>query len=143
MGRLKGSMVRATERLPKDKLVDANTIIGDKKSYSRSLPRLMKHDADGWPIHDTFHEIVLRSSAQCFPMIKFDKALRYHYEGRQCLQYLQDSSQQIIDRIFNKGMVKSDIHDAPLIGATLSSASFVSPWASSTALSSNQLPGQY
>ena len=81
MGRLKGSMVRTTGRLPSDKLVDVNTIIGDKMILA----------GDGWPIHDTYHEIVLRSSTQCLPMVKFDRALLNHEEGRQCVQYLQDS----------------------------------------------------
>ncbi len=136
MGRLKGSMVRVTGPLRlapwSDKLVDANTIIGDKmKMVSQDAAC---HDRDGWPIHDTYHEIVLRSSAQCLPMAKFDRALQYHKEGRQCIQYLQDSLQQIIDRHYNEGMVSSDIHDAPFITtpvstvrATLLSASWVPP----------------
>ena len=122
VGRLKGSMVRATEPLlgRSDKLVGANTIIGDKMSLPRSLlSRTMKHDAypdrDGWLIRDSFHEIVLRSSAQCLPMVKFNRALQDHKKGRQCIQYLQDSLQRIMDRHFNKGMVSSDIHDAPII----------------------------
>ncbi len=152
MGRLKGSMVRATEPLlgRSDKLVGANTIIGDKVSLkAKDKRRTMNHDAyydrDGWPIWDTYHEIVLRSSAQCLPMIKFDRALQHHNQGRHCVQYLQDSLQQIIDRLFNKGMVKSDIHDVPLIiapvpavRATLSSASWVPPrskWSSCLVLS--------
>jgi hypothetical protein len=129
-------MVRTTGRLPSDKLVDVNTIIGDKMILA----------GDGWPIHDTYHEIVLRSSTQCLPMVKFDRALLNHEEGRQCVQYLQDSLQQILDTLFNEGMVSSDIHDAPFIStpvSTLSSASWVPPRVSSTALSSNQLPGQY
>jgi hypothetical protein len=131
VGRLKGSMVRATgplgSVLRSDKVVDADTIIGDKSAAAY-------HDRDGWPIHDTRHEIVLRSSTQCLPMVMFDKALQDHKEGRQCVQYLQDSLQQIIDRLFNEGMVSSDIHDAPIITtpvspfrATLSSVSWVPP----------------
>ncbi len=130
VGRLKGSMVRATGPLGlvlrSDEVVVADTIIGDKSAAY--------HDRDGWPIHDTLHEIVLRSSTQCLPMVKFDKALQDHKEGRQCVQHLQDSLQQIIDRLFNEGMVSSDIHDAPIITtpvcpfrATLSSASWVPP----------------
>ncbi len=118
MGRLKGKMVRATEPIigalgRSDQLVDVNTIIGEK--MIRSINPDAYHGRDGWPIHDTRHEIVLRSSAQCLPMVKFDKALQYHKEGRQCIQYLQDSLQRIMDRHFNKGMVSSDIHDAPII----------------------------
>jgi hypothetical protein len=126
-------MVRATEPLGRsDQLVDVNTIIGEK--MIRSINRDAYHDRDGWPIHDTYHEIVLRSSAQCLPMVKFDRALQHHKEGRQCIQYLQDSLQQIIDRHFNEGMVSSDIHDAPIITtpvptvrATLLSATWVPP----------------
>jgi hypothetical protein len=149
-------MVRTTEPLGRsDELVDANTIIGDKMPLSRCLSRTIHHDTyhgrDGWPVHDTYHEIVLRSSAQCLPMVKFDRALQDHKKGKQCVQYLRDSLQQIMDRLFNKGMVSGDIHDAPFIStpvstvrATLSSASsWVAPRASSTALFSNQLPGQY
>ncbi len=148
VGRLKGSMARATGPLGSDQLVDANTIIGDKTFVSRYLSRTISldahhHDRDAWPAHDTYHEIVLRSSAQCLPMVKFDRALQDHKEGRQCVQYLQDSLQQIMDRIFNKGMVRSDIRDAPFIitpvsavRAALSSAPWVPPRASSTALPS-------
>ena len=74
-------MVRTTGRLPSDKLVDVNTIIGDKMILA----------GNGWPIHDTYHEIVIRSSTQCLPTVKFDRALLNHEEGRQCVQCLQDS----------------------------------------------------
>jgi hypothetical protein len=154
VGRLKGTMVRATGRLQSEKVVDAHTIVGDKMPLSRCLSRKTNldtyHDRDEWPIEDTYHEIVLRSSAQCLPMVKFDRALQHHKEGRQCVQYLQYSLQQIIDRLFNNGMVSSDIRDAPLISApesavrttvraALSSAGAAR--ASSTALSIDQLPG--
>jgi hypothetical protein len=146
VGRLKGSMVRATGPLRSEEVVDANTIIGVKMSHSQCLSR-HHHDRDGWPIHDTHHEIVLRSSTQCLPMVKFDRPLQDHKEGRQCVQYLQDSLQQIMDRLFNNGMMSSDIRDAPLIRTlALKSrpiASWVPPQASSTAFSSNQPPGQY
>ncbi len=144
MGRLKGRMVRTKWCPRSEEAVHAHTIVGDKTC----------HDRDEWPIDDTRHEIVLRSSAQCLPMVKFDRALQDYKEGRQCVKYLEDSLQQIIDQLFNNGMVRSDIRDAPLIStpvlksrsmaswvpATLSSASWVPPWASSTALSIDQLP---
>jgi hypothetical protein len=161
VGRLKGSMVRAAGHLRSDQFVDAHTIIGDKTMFlsqcpSRKINIAAYHaDRDGWPVRDTYHEIVLRASAQCLPMVKFERALQDHKEGRQCVQYLQDSLQQIMDRLFNKGIKSSDIRDAPIMSSTpvpvsrvrgtittLSSATSVPPpWAYSTALSTNRLPG--
>ena len=76
----------------------------------------MQSDGDGWPVKDDFHEIVLRSSAQCLPMVKFDRELRNYKEGKECIRRLKYSLQQIINRLFNVGLTSSDLRNAPLIG---------------------------
>ena len=91
---------------------DANTIVGDKMVGAAAGKQV---DSDGWPVDDSWHEIVLRSSAQCLPMIKFDKALRQHQEGKECVRFMKKSLQKILDRLFNKGLQRSDFRSATLI----------------------------
>mmetsp|Transcript_29909 Transcript_29909/g.63431 ORF Transcript_29909/g.63431 Transcript_29909/m.63431 type:complete len:409 (+) Transcript_29909:112-1338(+) len=108
-------MVRAARHLLPNQTCDANTIIGDKL-IGATIGKQM--GSDGWPVDDSFHEIVLRSSAQCLPMIMFDKALRNHKDGKECVRYMKKSLQDILDRLFNKGLQNSDFRNAPLITAT-------------------------
>ncbi|KAL7524685.1 hypothetical protein ACHAXR_001548, partial [Thalassiosira sp. AJA248-18] len=118
VGRLKGKMVRAAGSLyiAPNQQVDANTIIGDKLIGVTTLGK--QADSDGWPLEDSYHEIVLRSSAQCLPMIKFANALRQHKEGKECIRYMKKSLQEILDRLFNKGLHRSEIRNAPLINSS-------------------------
>jgi deltex-like protein len=113
-------MVRVPRCLLHSQLVDANTIIGDKMMGSiipgGRVSAPMQFGADGWPINDSYHEIVLRSSTQCLPMVKFDRALRDHKAGKDCIRNLKHSLQMILDRLFNQGLSKSTILSAPLIG---------------------------
>ena len=106
-------MVRAAHSLSNPAAVgDANTIIGDKMVGTHGAKPV---DSDGWPLDDKWHEIVLRSSAQCLPMIKFDRALGQNNEGKECIGHIQKSLQEILDRLFNKGLQRSDFLEAPLI----------------------------
>ena len=91
VARLTGKMVRvARSLLPTAAVGDANTIIGDKmvpvggghRRHGQGL------DKDGWPLKDDYHEIVLRSSAQCLPMISFDSRTRGTKEGKKCIKRL-------------------------------------------------------
>jgi hypothetical protein len=105
-------MVRAAHSLSNPAAVgDANTIVGNKMVVMTENPV----DSDGWPLDDKWHEIVLRSSAQCLPMIKFDRALGQNNEGKECIGHIQKSLQEILDRLFNKGLQRSDFLEAPLI----------------------------
>ncbi|KAL7554867.1 hypothetical protein ACHAWF_018412 [Thalassiosira exigua] len=113
VGRLKGHMVRVAKFLPRDRTFNAaNTVVGDKLSGVTSPSEA---DADGWPIRDSYHEIVLQSSAQCLPMIKFENAMRQNKEGIECIQFMKKSLQKILDKLFNKGLQKVEIRSVPLI----------------------------
>ncbi len=63
-------------------LAYTNTIIGDKTALSET----------NWPQPDTFHDIVLWSSTQCLPMVKYDKIImvgQNQNQGENCVQYFQ------------------------------------------------------
>eukprot|EP00578_Thalassiosira_sp_NH16_P011193 CAMPEP_0181108426 /NCGR_PEP_ID=MMETSP1071-20121207/17624_1 /TAXON_ID=35127 /ORGANISM="Thalassiosira sp., Strain NH16" /LENGTH=744 /DNA_ID=CAMNT_0023192029 /DNA_START=36 /DNA_END=2270 /DNA_ORIENTATION=- len=115
VGRLKGKMVRIARYLRPGQTVDANTIIGDKLTGVASYGK--KVGIDGWPVDDIFHEFVLRSSSQCLPMIRFDKAMRDSNAGKACIKYMEKSLQGILDKIFNGGQ-RSVPLNAPLITST-------------------------
>jgi deltex-like protein len=122
VARMKGKIVRVCKSLMPNEKVDANTIIGDKleKAESQTL-----QDSDGWPIKDSYYEIVLRSSLQCLPMVKFDKALIGHKVGIECIRFLQNSLELILNERFNEGLLISDLCSTPLIGnATLTVPAF-------------------
>jgi len=122
VARLKGKIVRVCESLLPNEKVDANTIIGDKleKPESQTL-----QDSDGWPIKDSYYEIVLRSSLQCLPMVKFNKALIGHNAGIECIRFLRNSLELILNERFNEGLLISDLCNTPLIGnATLTVPAF-------------------
>ena len=79
---------------------DANTIIGDKNATPSSA----------WPATDSYHELVLKDSSQCLPMIKYTKHDRNTYADRRSggrenysiIQKLTVSLQKVIDEVFNK-----------------------------------------
>ena len=76
-----------SKSLPIGQIVDANTVVGDKMDGVTSNQKNLNWD--GWPVDDSYYEIVLRSSAQCLPMVLFDKALSKHKAEMHCIRYLQ------------------------------------------------------
>jgi len=130
--RLQGNVVRATGRLmphqlnSKDSLVlkvDVNTVVGDKGATAglrRGIGGMMGMgdsicNSEGWPIDPQFHEIVLRSSKQCLPAIRFDEKIRETKKGKEMIRYLKYSLQQIMDRRFNNGMKRVNLDDTPIV----------------------------
>jgi hypothetical protein len=97
--------------LRSNQLTDANTIIGDKIKSSGVL------DLDGWPINDTNHETVLRSSSQCLPMIRYDKALIEEGEaGLKYMRWMVVELESIVDKLFNNGDAGIKLALPPLLG---------------------------
>lgn len=122
VARLTGKMVRVARSLLPNTKVDANTIIGDKLTIAASTHRQGQSlDKDGWPLKDDYHEIVLRSSAQCLPMISYDSRARQSKEGKKCIKNLEKGLQAIFDKLFNKGMKRSVYTDAELLNASTTS----------------------
>jgi len=117
VARLTGKMVRVARSLLPNTKVDANTIVGDKMMTSLSTPL----DKDGWPLKDDFHEIVLRSSAQCLPMISYDSRARQTKEGQKCIKNMEKGLQDIFDKLFNKGMKRSFYKDSEILKAPTAS----------------------
>ena len=129
--RLQGNVVRTTGRLmphqlnSKDSLVlkvDVNTVVGDKGATAglrRGIGGMGMGDSicnsEGWPIDGQFHEIVLRSSKQCLPAIRFDEKIRETKKGKEMIRYLKYSLQQIMDRRFNTGHKQIDLDDTPIV----------------------------
>lgn len=67
---------------------DANTVIGDKTTSKT----------------DYHHEVVLRTSSQCLPMIRYDKAIvSKGKDGLRAIGYLYVHLEAIINRLFNDG----------------------------------------
>ena len=120
VARLKGKIIRAKSYLTTvpNEHSDANTIVGDKLT---GMAMGKQADSDGWPVNDSYHEIVLRTSAQCLPMIKFDKGLRNHKEGKDCVRFIKKSLQGILVLLFNEGQQKTFINQAPLINNAIRS----------------------
>jgi hypothetical protein len=98
VARLQGLAVRAPVFLSKEQKIDANSIIGDKFSHPVRL------NADGWPICRNQHETVLRSSSQCLALIQFNKSLLNSTKGKESVQSMENSLQNIFSIYFNKGM---------------------------------------
>lgn len=107
IARLQGKAVRVARSLSPGQSTDVNTIIGDKMIGVLG-PNNM--GPDGWPIQDTNHEVVLRTSSQCLPMIRYDTALvntggwqpfnrGQQSEGIQCINYLKTKLDAIVDRL--------------------------------------------
>ena len=111
--RLKGKVVRAARSLPYNQhsTVDAHTIVGDKFTGVAAGKQV---DNEGWPIDDLYHEIVLRHSSQCLPMIKFDRQLRSNKDGKECIRFIKKELKGIL-KLFNKGLKPTDLRDAPFI----------------------------
>ena len=126
VARLTGEMVRVARSLHPSMAVDAttNTIIGDKMINATGRQSL---DKDNWPLSDAHHEIVLRSSAQCLPVISFDSRTRQSNEGNKCIDAMEKGLQEIFDKLFNRGMKRSAYQDAKILKATLPSSSYPLP----------------
>lgn len=71
--------------------------------------------ADGWPAKDDYHEIVLRSSRQCLPMIRFDQGLIHTNEGKTLVEYIKKELQEIMNRLFNRNLRPNAVTDAQLL----------------------------
>ena len=109
VARLKGEMNRVAKSFSPYHVVNANTVVGDKLDGETLVYR------DGWSIRDGNHKIVLRSSSQCLPMVRFDKALTDHKAGKFCIIFLQYLLELIINLLFNNGLTSSVLLDVPLI----------------------------
>ena len=88
VARLQGNTVkvpRDLKAIKRQKIIqaDTNTVIGDKMNHK------VRRGAGGWPQTDKYHEIVLRSSSQCLPMVKYDGSMIAHANGRQCIEYFK------------------------------------------------------
>lgn len=131
VGRLQGRAVRAAGSMwfgGGGASVDANTIVGDKRACAIALggpslgPRASGFGGgsgnQSWPADDSEHEIVLRSSRQCLPVVCFDNALRNCREGKDCVRFIRWSLQQIFDRLFNEGLERADVEDLPMVRAS-------------------------
>ena len=112
--RLKGKVARAAYQLPYNQraTVDAHTIVGDKFTGVVAGKQV---DNDGWPVDDLYHEIVLRHSSQCLPMIKFDKQIRSHKDGKECVKFMKKELKRIIKKFFNKGLKPTELNETPFI----------------------------
>ena len=126
VARLTGEMVRVARSLLPSMAVDAttNTIIGDKMINATGSQSLGK---DNWPLSDAYHEIVLRSSAQCLPVISFDSRTRQSNEGNKCIDAMEKGLQSIFDKLFNRGMKRSAYQDAKILKAPMPSSSYPLP----------------
>jgi hypothetical protein len=126
VARLTGEMVRVARSLHPSMAVDAttNTIIGDKMINATGRQSL---DKDNWPLSDAHHEIVLRSSAQCLPVISFDSRTRQSNEGNKCIDAMEKGLQEIFDKLFNRGIKRSAYQEAKILKATLPSSSYPLP----------------
>jgi hypothetical protein len=97
VARLQGKPVRVPGSLRKNHRTSGNTIIGDKSAKSRWR----------WPKSDSLHEIVLQSSSQCLPLVRYDrKALRKNRQKRNWdpdayILDMADSLKVVLDEIVN------------------------------------------
>lgn len=97
VARLQGKTVRVARSLRKEKYrSQGNTIVGDKTAVARWW----------WPGSDALHEIVLQTSCQCVPLVRYDrKSLRgspfREWNPGDYLVYIADSLKAILDEIFN------------------------------------------
>jgi len=120
VARLPGKMVRVRRSLPTNTTVDANTIVGDKMTTATGCLR-QSSDRDNWPLNDANHEIVLRSSVQCVPMIKYDKKSRNTKKGKECIQNLEKGLLGIFDKYFNEGLQRGTYQDVEILKTRTSS----------------------
>lgn len=70
------------------------------------------------PNDDSTREIVLRSSRQCLPIVCFGKDVLKSSARKECVNFIQQSLQQIFDRLFNKGLEQADIKNLPSASAS-------------------------
>ena len=80
---------------------DVKSICGDK--ITEAMIQDEDFNDDGWPTNDYNHEVVLRSSSQVLPLVKYSKTLIKTSKGRKCIQQFESSLQSILDGLFNKG----------------------------------------
>ena len=95
--RLKGTTFRINRCLSSSTKVEANTVIGNKLLDANNV----KLDNDGWPVDDHHDEVVLRSSKQCLPLIRYDAKLQKAKEGREGIVNMTTHLQDILDEFFN------------------------------------------
>ena len=101
VGRLQGKSVRLLSRRNVDiPDIGINTVIGNK-----GPGRTQSHLTD---------EVVLQSSSQCLPIIKYNKELLNHQHGVQYIQKIEKNLQRILDQHFNEG-VPIDLSVPPLL----------------------------
>lgn len=80
---------------------DVKSICGDK--ITEAMIQNEDFNDDGWPTNDYNHEVVLRSSSQVLPLVRYSKSLIKTSKGRKCIQQFESSLQSILDGLFNKG----------------------------------------
>ncbi|KAL9184190.1 hypothetical protein ACHAXT_002276 [Thalassiosira profunda] len=97
VGRLQGKTFRVTRSLSATTTVDAHTVVGDRLKSNAKL------DRNGWPIDDKFNEIVLQSSAQCLPLVKYDSTILASVEGKKCIASLETALGLILADVFRTG----------------------------------------
>ncbi|CAJ1969694.1 unnamed protein product [Cylindrotheca closterium] len=68
--------------------------------------QLFGHTSDGvnTVLVPNYKMVVLKTSAQCLPVIKYNKTLATSEQGKQVIQALHTSLQQILDQVFNRGL---------------------------------------
>lgn len=99
VGRLQGKAVRVPGSL-KRASKSANTIIGNKKATDTQT---------NWPAIHSFNEVVLKSSSQCLPMVKYDTEVMRQTQGEQCILIFKSILQGIVDEIFNQELDQSSV----------------------------------
>ena len=150
VARLQGNTVKVPYTLQHKTIqANTNTVIGDKMLHL-SGTHATAGGAVAWPKTDKYHEIVLRSSSQCLPMVKFDGSMTAQAQGRQCIKYFQTSLQVILDELFNRKLgtdghlgnatvpnFSSENLNTSLAAVLPSSANSVAPIQSRTGMSLN------
>ena len=95
VARLQGKTVRVPKSLRKHQKKRGNTIIGDKSAKFRWR----------WPKSDSLHEIVLQSSSQCLPLVRYSrKSLRKLLKNRNSdasILHIANSLMAVLNEIFN------------------------------------------
>lgn len=102
VGRLQGKSIRVLRRKVNLHDIGINTVIGNKGPTRAQGP------------HHLTDEVVLQSSSQCLPIIKYNKELLQHEHGVQYIQKIEKSLQRILDQHFNEG-VPIDMSVPPLL----------------------------
>ncbi|KAL9191213.1 hypothetical protein ACHAXT_000919 [Thalassiosira profunda] len=96
VGRLKGKVFRTTKSLSSGTDIGgATTVIGDKLTTSPKL------DSNGFPLDARTNEVVLRTSKQVLPMIRYSDTLLKSPEGKQCIQDMKENLLLLMYEFFN------------------------------------------